>query len=73
MGLTVVAAIGFAAGPAHAGKVLISGQDADDGGHVSAAFGAQLLTHVGTGNTNGGSGILVLGGYTSTSATSINT
>lgn len=58
--------------PAFAGKIFVSGQDSDDSNHVSLAFGAQLLTFVGTGNTNGGSGILVLGGYTGTSATNIN-
>lgn len=56
---------------AEAGKVYISGQDSDDSGHVSTAFGGQLLDFAGTGNTNSGSGILILGG--STVGTSINT
>lgn len=58
---------------AHAGKLFISGHDSDDSGHVSVAFGRQMLDFIGTGNTNGGSGILILGGYTSTSAFNINT
>jgi hypothetical protein len=56
---------------AQAGKVYISGQDSDDSGHVTQAFGGQLLDFVGNGNTNGGSGILILGG--STSGQSIST
>jgi hypothetical protein len=70
--LAVTAVLGLSIGTAQAGKVYISGQDSDDNGHVATSFGAQLLTHVGTGNTNGGSGILILGGYTSTSASNIN-
>lgn len=59
------------AGNAFAGKVYVSGQDSDDFGHVSQSFGAQLLTYAGSGNTNSGSGILILGGATSTSGSSI--
>jgi hypothetical protein len=51
-------------GVAEAGQIYISGQDSDDFGHVTVAFGSQLLNFVGTGNTNGGSGILILGGDT---------
>lgn len=67
-----VAALAFTSA-AHAGKIYISGQDSDDSGHVSVAFGAQLLSFINTGNTNGGTNILILGGNTSgTSRSSIN-
>ena len=67
-----VAAFAFA-GAAHAGKIYISGQDSDDSGHVSTAFGAQLLSFINTGNTNGGTNILILGGdVAGTSRGSIN-
>ena len=69
MALAVAGAL--CAGDALAGKVYVSGQDSDDSGHVSQAYGSQLLTFVGTGNTNGGSGILLLGGDTSTSGGTI--
>ncbi len=58
-----VAAFAFG-GMAHAGKIYISGQDSDDSGHVTVAFGAQLLSFINTGNTNGGLNILILGGDT---------
>lgn len=58
---------------ANAGKIYVSGQDSDDAGHVTVAFGTQLLNFINTGNTNGGSGILILGGDTSgDSRTTIN-
>lgn len=66
------AALAFGMNSAYAGKIFISGHDSDDGGHVTQAFGAQMLDFIGSGNTNGGSGILVLGGYTGTSASNIN-
>lgn len=70
---TAAAAVLAFSGAAHAGKIYISGQDSDDSGHVSTAFGAQLLSFINTGNTNGGSNILILGGDTSgTSRSSIN-
>ena len=69
----IASTLTLAVTPAFAGKLLISGHDSDDSGHVSTAFGTQLLNFIGTGNTNAGSGILVLGGYTGTSASSINT
>ncbi len=68
----LASALTFAVTPAFAGKLFISGQDSDDGGHVSTSFGAQMLNFIGMGNTNGGTGILVLGGYANTSASSIN-
>ena len=64
--------VGLASGSAQAGKIFVSGQDSDDSGHVSTSFGGQMLDFIGAGNTNGGSGILILGGYTGTSSTSIN-
>jgi len=57
---------------AYAGKIYISGQDSDDSGHVSLAYGDQLLDFIALGNTNGGSGIAILGGYTSTSKSTID-
>ena len=57
---------------AYAGKIYISGQDSDDSGHVSLAYGDQLLDFIASGNTNGGSGIAILGGYTSTSKSTID-
>lgn len=68
----LASALTFAVTPAFAGKLFISGHDSDDNNHVSTAFGTQLLNFIGTGNTNTGSGILVLGGYTSTSQANIN-
>lgn len=68
----LASALTFAVTPAFAGKLFISGQDSDDSGHVSVAFGTQLLDFLSTGNTNAGSGILILGGYTAQSATTIN-
>ena len=68
----IASTLTLAVTPAFAGKLLISGHDSDDSGHVSTAFGTQLLNFIGTGNTNAGSGLLVLGGYTGTSATNIN-
>ena len=66
--LLALAAVAFATvAPAEAGQIYISGHDSDDSGHVSLAFGSQLISFVGTGNTNGGSGILVLGGSGGTS------
>lgn len=69
----VASALAFAIAPAHAGKIYISGQDSDDSGHVSTSFGSQLLGFINGGNTNGGSGILILGGYTGQSASAVNT
>lgn len=54
----------LASASANAGKVYISGQDSDDSGHVSLSYGTQLLDFISSGNTNGGSGILILGGAT---------
>jgi len=71
-GAIFVSALTFAVTPAFAGKIYISGQDSDDNGHVSVSYGSQMLGFVGTGNTNGGTGILMLGGYTSTSGSIIN-
>lgn len=69
---TLVLAFGVV-GSAQAGKIYISGQDSDDSGHVTQAFGGQILDFIGIGNTNGGSGILILGGnVTGTSNTTIN-
>ncbi len=71
--VVLASALTIAITPAFAGKLFISGQDSDDSGHVSTAFGAQMLNFLASGNTNMGSGILILGGNTSTSATTIAT
>ena len=68
----LASALTFSVTPAFAGKIFISGQDSDDSGHVSTSFGTQMLSFAATGNTNGGTGILILGGYTGTSASNIN-
>ena len=37
------AALAFGMNSAYAGKIFLSGHDSDDGGHVTQAFGAQML------------------------------
>lgn len=64
LGSSVAMAALCFANVANAGKLYISGQDSDDSGHVSTAFGTQLLTFINTGATNGGTNILILGGNT---------